>query len=130
MSTGEPFFQIVRFALAGAALTLLVSLLYLLATGFTSVGPAVALTLATALASVAGYFVHNSFSFRGSGKRDWPTLRFGRFLVTNGVGYVLNLSFVYIMEDFAHLSEWTPVLAFCTVTPLATFLLNRNWVFA
>ncbi len=129
MVTYESFRQLLRFGIAGAGLTLLVSVLYLIALEFTVFSPALALTIATLLASIAGYFVHSSFSFRGFGMRDRPTMRFVRFLINNGVGYLLNLAFVFAMVDFAHLPEWTPIIAFCAITPLVSFMLNRHWVF-
>ena len=129
MKGHETFWQLLRFGISGVFLTLLVSVLYLLAVSFTAMPPAIALTLATILASIVGFFVHGSFSFRGFGKRDNPAARFVRFLITNGIGYLLNLAFVFALVDLARLPKWTPIIAFCTITPLVSFLLNRRWVF-
>lgn len=129
MITIESFLQLFRFGIAGVGLTLLVSALYLIALEFTFLSPALALTMATVLASIPGYFVHSSFSFRGFGMRNRAPVRFVRFLITNSVGYVLNLAFVFAMIDLAQLPEWTPIIAFCAITPLVSFMLNRHWVF-
>lgn len=123
------FWQIVRYAIAGLALTAMMSAIYLAIVNFTIILPAIAVTLATVLTAVAGYFVHGSFSFRGFGDRQNAGRRFLRFLVTTGVGYVLNLGFVIVMTDILHLPTWLPTVAFCTVTPMVAFLLCRSWVF-
>lgn len=125
----EPFRQLMRFGISGAALTLLVSLLYLAGIAIPGVPPALSLTVATLLASIVGYFVHSGFSFRGHGARNQPALRFTRFLVTNGLGYLMNLGFVFLLVHVAGLPEWTPIIPFCVVTPLVSFFLNRTWVF-
>lgn len=127
MNLTRSFWQIIRFGISGVALTALVSLLYLIA--IRVISPALALTLATLIASIAGYFIHSAFSFRGHGGRDQPAIRFARFLITNSLGYALNLFFVYLMIDLGHLPKWSPVIAFAAVTPAASFILNRHWVF-
>jgi putative flippase GtrA len=129
MIHGEFFWQAVRFGISGLALTLLVSAAYYLQVTFTSISPAIALTLATVGASVVGYFVHGNFSFRAHGTRENPGKRFVRFLVTNGIGYLLNLAYVFALIDFMHLPKWTPMIGFCLVTPAVSFVLNRRWVF-
>lgn len=129
MISADSFWQLARFGATGLALTALVSLLYLGVLKVTPASPALALTLATVLASIVGFFAHSRISFRGHGKRDRPMVRLTRFLITNGIGYLLNLSFVLLLVDLAHLPEWTPIILFCSVTPLASFMLNRCWVF-
>ena len=129
MISSESFWQLARFGVTGLALTALVSVLYLGALAVMPIPPALALTLATVLASIVGFFAHSRISFRGHGSRDRPMVRLTRFLITNGIGYLLNLAFVVVLVDLAHLPEWTPIIAFCSVTPLASFMLNRVWVF-
>jgi putative flippase GtrA len=126
---GPVFWQAVRFGISGLALTALVSIIYYFLVAATLASPAVALTLATLIASVIGYFVHGRFSFRAHGMRDNPSRRFVRFLVTNGIGYLLNLAFVFAMIDLMHWPTWTPMIGFCLVTPAVSFMLNRHWVF-
>jgi putative flippase GtrA len=126
---GEVFWQAVRFGISGLALTALVSAIYYVQVTFTAISPAVALTVATLIASVFGFFVHGHFSFRAHGARQDPARRFVRFLVTNGLGYLLNLVFVFALIDLMHLPRWTPMIGFCLVTPAVSFMLNRHWVF-
>lgn len=125
----EIFWQAVRFGISGLALTALVSAVYYVQVIYTPILPAFALTVATIIASVIGFFVHGHFSFRAHGARENPTGRFVRFIVTNGIGYLLNLAFVFALIDMLHLPKWTPMIGFCLVTPVVSFLLNRHWVF-
>lgn len=123
------FWQIVRYGLAGLVLTAMMSAVYLVIVTFTATLPAVAVTVATALTAVVGYFVHGRFSFRGFGDRGNAGRRFMRFLITTGIGYLLNVAFVIVIIDILHLPAWLPPVAFCTVTPMVAFLLCRSWVF-
>lgn len=125
----EIFWQAVRFGISGLALTALVSAVYYVQVIYTPILPAFALTVATIIASVIGFFVHGHFSFRAHGARENPAGRFVRFIVTNGIGYLLNLAFVFALIDMLHLPKWTPMIGFCLVTPVVSFLLNRHWVF-
>ena len=81
------------------------------------------------LTAVVGYFVHGSFSLRGFGDRQNAGRRFLRFLITTGIGYILNVGFVIVITDILRLPTWLPTVAFCTVTPIVAFLLCRRWVF-
>lgn len=121
--------QIARYAISGLALTAMMSAIYLAIITFTAILPAIAVTLSTILTAVVGYFLHGSFSFRGFGDRQNAGRRFLRFLITTGIGYVLNVGFVIVMTDILHLPAWLPTVAFCTVTPIVAFLLCRRWVF-
>lgn len=123
------FWQLVRYAISGLALTIAMSAIYLAIVTFTALSPAAAITLANLLIAVVGYFVHGSFSFRDFGDRENPGRRFLRFLVTTGIGYLLNLGFVIVLTRILHLPTWLPTVAFCTITPMLAFLLCRKWVF-
>ena len=126
---GPVFWQAVRFGIAGLALTALVSAVYYAQVIYLAVLPAIALTIATLVASAVGFLVHSQFSFRAHGTRENPAKRMFRFLVTNGLGYLLNLAFVFVLIDLMHLPTWTPMIGFCLVTPAVSFVLNRRWVF-
>lgn len=125
----DVFWQVVRFGISGLALTAFVSASYYLQVTYIAIAPALALTLATLVASVIGYFVHGRFSFRAHGTREKPAERFVRFLITNGIGYLLNLAFVFALIDLMHLPKWAPMIGFCLITPAVSFVFNRYWVF-
>lgn len=127
--SNHPLWQMARFGVIGGLLTLMVSALYLVGVQWAHMSPQLALTLATILASVIGFFAHGSISFRGHGERDRLMVRMARSGVTNFAGFLLNMGFVFAMVDVAHLPKWTPTIPFCFVTPLLSFVLNRKWVF-
>lgn len=81
-----------------------------------------------AVALVAGYVLHSRWSFRGHGRRShWS---WGRFLVVNFAGYLLNCLWVWLTVDHLAYPAGLSILPIVTVTPLFTFLLNRRWTFA
>jgi predicted Zn-dependent protease len=55
--------------------------------------------------------------------------RFSRVLVVQGVGLVLNALFTWVITGPLHGPVWLPLIPIVTITPIATFALNRQWVF-
>ncbi len=55
-----------------------------------------------------------------------------RFFIVSLVSLALNAMFVFILTDQRMLAGpwWWPLIPILFVTPLATFSLNRLWVFA
>ena len=121
--------QFARFGIMGVLLTGLVSALYLALVTFSKVGPSIALTIATVIASIFVYFSHSAFSFRGHGERDRPIIRMVRFGFVNFISYLSNLLFIYLFIEVLFLPEWTPTIAFFFFTPVLSFYMNRKWVF-
>ncbi len=129
-SDGEIWGQLVRFGLTGMLLTVLVAAGYwILATPF-GVEPMLSLTLNFILFTGLGYVLHSRFSFRGHGSRDNSHVRTLRFFTVNGIGFVANQFFVWLLVKQLGGPTWWPVLPILFVTPLLTFMLNRRWVFA
>ena len=62
--------QLVRYAFAGFAITLLVAGSYWAIAEYLHVDPMVSLTIVFIFFSVVSYFTHGAFSFRGHGERD------------------------------------------------------------
>lgn len=110
-------------------LTILVSAIYWGFVRAFDTDPRAALVIGTIVATVVGYFAHGAFSFRGHGGRDRGGVRFGRFLLTNVIGLVLNYLYVELLVRQMDLPAWSPIPLFFVLTPLLTFLLNRSWVF-
>lgn len=119
--------QLIRFVLVGGFVTLLGAGLYALLVERTSLHEQVAVFLAYVLCVIVGYVLHSRFSFAGHGSRSDATT--ARFVVVSLVSYALNAFFTWAMVRHAHLPRWSPVLPIVFVTPLATFVLNRVWVF-
>ena len=118
--------QLIRFAVAGAGVTALAAAAYLAAA--TRIPPLAANAVATALGVVVGYLVHSRWTFRAEPGDETATAV--RFLVAAGFAFALNSGWVWLAVDWARLPAWTPVGGMMFATPLASFAVNRWWVFA
>ncbi len=123
--------QLVRFAVAGGISTVIYSAVYLpLARWVFPPRLAVAaVPIAFVVAVTAGFFLHSMWSFRGHGTRDSSGRQHVKFLVVQGVGLLMNAAFTWIITGPLHGPFWLPLVPVVTITPLATFALNRQWVF-
>jgi putative flippase GtrA len=128
LRTNPLFGQLVRYAVTGGGVTLLGGALYTGIVMATTIHPQVAMIAAYLVCVAVGYWLHSRWSFRGhGGERDTGTTV--RFFAVSLVSYGLNAFFTWFCIDVLGLPEWTPVLPLLFVTPLATFALNRAWVF-
>ena len=123
--------QLIRFGVAGVMSTLIYSAVYLpLATWVLPRGYAVAaVPPAFLVAVVFGFFAHSAWSFRGHGTRESGGRQHLKFLAVQGFGLLLNAAFTWIITGLLHAPAWVPLIPVVLVTPLATFALNRQWVF-
>jgi putative flippase GtrA len=122
--------QMLRFALTGGLLTVLVAGGYWLLATFAGVEPMLSLTINFLVFTGLGYVLHSRFSFKGHGARDNARVRTIRFFVVNLTGFASNQFFVWLLVRQLGGPTWWPVLPILFVTPLLTFALNRRWVFA
>ncbi|MDB5695914.1 MAG: hypothetical protein JWN21_1457 [Sphingomonas bacterium] len=96
-----------------------------------------ALGLPALLANVAGHLcgvvlgfqVHSRWSFRHHDRRD-GLLRLLQFAAGSGASFLLNCFWVWTLVDGLGASPWVAAPAMLFVTPLASFAINRWWVFA
>lgn len=123
------FGQLVRFAITGGFVTALGAGLYAVMVALTTVHEQVAVFAAYVVCVAIGYVMHSRFSFRGHGSRDNVAATTGRFVVVSLISYAMNAFFTWALVRGFELPRWTPVLPILFVTPLATFTLNRLWVF-
>ena len=121
--------QLVRFALTGGLLTLLVAGGYWLVATVFDVDPMVSLTLVFVVFTGLGYILHSRWSFRGHGARDRAAARTARFFIVNCTGFASNQFFVWLLVKQLGGPTWWPVIPILFVTPFLTFALNRRWVF-
>lgn len=119
--------QLIRFAVVGGFVTLLGAGVYAMLVERTAIHEQVAVFLAYLLCVAVGYGLHSRVSFSGHGSRGDGTT--ARFVVVSLVSYTMNAFFTWAMVRGAHLPRWSPVVPIMFVTPVATFLLNRLWVF-
>jgi putative flippase GtrA len=125
--SNDTFAQLVRFALVGFALAALYSAVYWYLATF--VMPPVAAVVIAFLVSVSiGFVLHSRWSFRGHGKSEDRRLKI-KFLAVQASGFVLNEAFTWVLTGPMHGPTWWPLIPAIFVTPLATFFLNRQWVF-
>lgn len=123
----ETVAQLVRFAIVGFALAALYSAIYLLATH--AMPPVLAVVVAFLVSVSIGFVLHSRWSFRGHGQREDHALKV-KFVAVQVSGFVLNEIFTWVLTGpLVHGPTWWPLVPAIFVTPLATFVLNRQLVF-
>ena len=122
--------QAMRYAIAGAIITVLVAGSYWAVADLFGVDPMLSLTIVFIFFTGVSYVTHGAFSFRGHGGRDRHHVRAARFLVTNVIGFATNQVFVWFLVKYLGGPTWWPVIPIIFVTPLLTFTVHRRWVFA
>lgn len=121
--------QIIRFGISGVGLTLAVAATYWAVADLLHVDPNVSLALVYIVFTVIGFVIHSKWSFKGHGSRDRVHVRTARFFITNGLGFLSNQFFVWLLVKHLGGPTWWPILPIVFVTPILTFTLNRKWVF-
>ena len=121
--------QLVRFGITGGLVTALGLAIYALIALWYRGSPQIANLMAYAVAAATGYVLHSRFSFRGHGQRDKVTRRTIRFAIVSLVSLALNSFWVWLGTQPLGLGPEWPMVPMLFVTPLATFFLNRQWVF-
>lgn len=122
--------QIVRFAIAGLAITVAASLAYWAIAEWFDIDPNLSLAITFVVFSFVSYMVHGGFSFAGHGGRDRPHVRGSRFLLVNVLGFLLNQFWVWLLVKAFEGETWWPIIPMIAVTPWLTFVAQRQWVFA
>ena len=123
----ETFGQLVRFAIVGFSLAALYSAIYWLLATYV-MAPMLAVVVAFLVAVSIGFVLHSRWSFRGHGKREDHAMKV-KFLAVQFSGFLLNEAFTWFLTGPMHGPTWWPLIPAIFVTPLATYLLNRQWVF-
>ena len=119
--------QLVRFGIVGLSLAVVYSAIYwYLATYF--MPPVVAVVIAFLVSVSIGFVLHSRWSFRGHGKREDRLMKI-KFFVVQTSGFLLNEAFTWLLINHLHGPTWWPLIPAVFVTPLATYLFNRQWVF-
>ena len=121
--------QIVRYTISGIGLVIFYSALYWTAAVPLRIAPLVANTIAFGATLVTGWIIHSRWSFHGHGPDTRPRIAYARFLVVNLAGYALNSFWVWLIVERLGGSVGVSILPIATVTPAASFWLNRRWTF-
>ena len=122
--------QLLRYALAGLAITLAVAASYWLIAELLGVDPMISFTIVFLVFSAISYVTHGEFSFKGHGDRDRHHVRMSRFLAVNLVGYLVNQGFIWLLVKQWGGPTWWPTIPMIFVTPLLTFALHRRFVYS
>ena len=120
--------QLVRFAIVGFALAALYSAIYWYLATYV-MAPVLAVAIAFIVAVSIGFVLHSRWSFRGHGRHEDNVLKI-KFLLVQLSGFFLNEIFTWVLTGpLVHGPTWWPLVPAIFVTPLATFVLNRQLVF-
>ena len=119
--------QLVRFAIVGFSLAAVYSVIYWYLATYV-MAPVLAVVIAFAVAVSIGFVLHSRWSFRGHGKSEDRRMK-TKFLLVQGSGFLLNEAFTWVLTGPMHGPTWWPLVPAVFVTPLATYMLNRQWVF-
>lgn len=122
--------QLVRYAVAGMTITLLVAASYWAISEYLHVDPMVSFTIVFLFFSAVSYFTHGAFSFKDHGERDRHHVRMARFIVVNLIGFAVNQGFIWLLVKRMGEPTWVSTLPIIFVTPLLTFALHRRFVYA
>ena len=124
--------QLVRYCIAGSISAGLYSAVYLSLAGwvFPAERAVLAVPFAFTVAIVAGFLLHSRWSFAGHGTRSSNGTQQGKFLIVHSAGFGLNLAFTWVLTAGLGAPIWTPLIPIVLITPIVTFLLQRQWVFA
>jgi putative flippase GtrA len=124
----QTFGQLVRFAIVGFSLAGVYSVIYWYLATYV-MAPMLAVVIAFLVAVSLGFVLHSRWSFRGHGQREDNRLKV-KFLLVQGSGFILNEIFTWVLTGpLVNGPTWWPLVPAIFVTPLATFMLNRQWVF-
>nr|WP_295668735.1 GtrA family protein [Sphingomonas sp.] len=123
--------QVIRFGIAGLISTAIYSAVYLPLSAhvFAPNHAVYAVPFAFAVAVTAGFFLHSAWSFKGHGTRDTSGKQHAKFMTVQLFGLMLNSAFTWVLTGALHQPNWVPLIPVVLITPIATFALNRQWVF-
>lgn len=122
--------QLLRFLMSGGVVTLFGIGVYALIAVWLRWHPQLGNFLAYVTAAAAGYWMHSNWSFKGHGQRGDLKRTGSRFFIVSLVSLGLNSFWVWLLTVPLALDPAWPMVPMVFVTPLVTFTLNRQWVFA
>jgi len=122
--------HLVRYALAGFAITLAAAGSYWAITDLLHVDPMVSYAIVFIVFSGISYITHGEYSFKGHGTRDRHHIRMGRFFAINVLGFLVNQGFIWLLVKQLDGPTWWPTIPMVFITPILTFALHRRFVYA
>lgn len=122
--------QLLRYGLAGLAITLAAAGSYWAITDLLHIDPMASYGIVFLVFSGISYISHGEYSFRGHGERDRHHIRMGRFFAINVLGFLVNQLFIWVLVKQLGGPTWWPTIPMVFLTPLLTFALHRRFVYA
>jgi putative flippase GtrA len=120
--------QLLRFLVSGALVTALGVAVYAVVALLLRWHPQLGNLLAYLVAMMTGYLIHSRWSFRDHGDtRTRGTA--AKFVIVSLISLGLNSLWVWLITGPFGLNPAWPILPMLFVTPIVTFVLNRQWVF-
>lgn len=120
--------QLVRFVLTGGFVTALGVGVYALVALGLHWNPQLGNFLAYVVAVATGYVLHSRWSFRDHGGERTHATKL-RFAIVSLISYALNSFWVWLFVSHLDWGRAAPIVPMLFVTPIVTFVLNRQWVF-
>ena len=122
--------QLIRYAVAGSGAAAVYSSVYLVIANLLSPGQAAIAVVPAFLTSLlVSFILHSRWSFSGHGHRDEKVMQPLRFTLVQTAGLLLNLVITYVVTQVLLAPNWVALIPSLMLTPLATFALQRYWVF-
>jgi putative flippase GtrA len=122
--------QLIRYGLAGLAITLAAAGSYWAITDLLHIDPMASYAIVFLVFSGISYVTHGEYSFKGHGERDRHHIRMGRFFTINVLGFLLNQLFIWLLVKQWGGPTWWPTIPMVFFTPLITFALHRRYVYS
>lgn len=122
--------QLVRYFATGGVIAAIGLTIYLTLAVVVGVWPLLANFVAYIITMLVGFFLHARISFQKKSIFDRDIGgSFLRFFAVSIFSLLSNSTFVVLFVNVIGWPEWSPAIAFVTLTPLLAFLLMRGFVF-
>ncbi|MCC2645403.1 MAG: hypothetical protein K0R94_1181, partial [Burkholderiales bacterium] len=117
--------EIFIYGLVGGSAWLVQTLLYIICIRF-NLFPSISMMIGNLAGCVVAYFGHIKFTFKKSHK--FSHSEFIKFLVTSGIGFIINVGGVRFIIKVLELDPHYGIIP-TIFTPGITFLINKFWAF-
>lgn len=118
--------DLVRFAIAGTAVTVVQSTTYLAFVDLGWSGPVVAGIVAFLAGTVVSFAVHYRWTFRSTRRVPNAAWRFG---VARLAGLAVNTGGIALVTEVLALNHYWGLAVMLLVTPLTVFTISKFWAF-
>ncbi len=118
--------QFFFFGVIGGLATLVNAAIFIVLVDILHFEPLLGNFLAFLLAVMVSYFGHSWWTFKHKQHSKEKVLK---FLLVALIGLGINSTFIWFLMHLLHQSAYIAALPMILITPLATFFINKFWVF-